>query len=220
MAASAGYNASIKVGGTATTITDEATTELSAGPPQVFQITNAAKRVLDPATAVVIKDNTTADVTADFTIDFLTGTVTSATGGYTSVTISGKYIPLHTVAQCTVAAINASVADLDSSELGESFTKLECGKATAEVEISRLGAMSDVLDGGSLTWQSLFDGRTFFLLEAVITSTRLFVGWGRLLGIPTELPQDGLVSHSLSFKSSNTRAVTQSTEVGFTFTDA
>lgn len=220
MAASAGYNALIKVSGTATTITDEATTELDAGPPQVFQITNAAKRVLDPATAVVIKDDGAVDVTADFTIDFNAGTVTSAAGGYTSVTISGKYIPLHTVAQCTVATINASVAELDSSELGEAFTKLECGKGTAEVEITRLGAMSDVLDGGSLTWQSVFDGRTLFLLEAVITSTRIFVGWGRLLGIPSEMPQDGLVSHSLSFKSTSRLAVTQNTEVGFTFTDA
>jgi hypothetical protein len=219
MAPSAGYNASIKVGGTATTITDEATTELDEGPPQVFQITNTAKRVLDPATAVVIKDETTADVTSDFTIDFNTGTVTSATGGYVSVTISGKYIPLHTVAQCTVATINASVAELDSSELGEAFTKLECGKGTAEVEITRLGAMSDVLDGGSLTWQSLFDGRTLLLLQAAY-STRLFISWGRLLGIPSELPQDGLVTHSLSFKSSPRLAVTQSTEVGFSFTDA
>jgi hypothetical protein len=219
MAPSAGYNALIKVGGTATTITDEATTELDAGPPQVFQITNTAKRVLDPATAVVIKDETTADVTSDFTIDFNTGTVTSATGGYVSVTISGKYIPLHTVAQCTVATINASMAELDSSELGEVFTKLECGKGTAEVEITRLGAMSDVLDGGSLTWQSIFDGRTLFLLE-VAYSTRLFVSWGRLLGIPSELPQDGLVSHSLSFKSTPRLAVTQNTEVGFSFTDA
>jgi len=219
MAATAGYNAALKVGGTPTTITDEATTQLSAGPPQVFQITASTKRVLDPATAVVIKDNTTADVTSDFTIDFNTGTVTSATGGYASVTISGKYIPLHTVALCQVATINAAVAELDTSSLGNAYTDFTCGKGTAEGEITYLGALSDVLDGGTLDWQTIFDGRTLFFLEATF-STRLFLGWGYPLGVPSELPQDGVVSHSLSWKSTSRRATTQNTEVAFTFTDA
>ena len=219
MAATAGYNAALKVGGTATTITDEATTELDAGPPQVFQITNAAKQVLDPATAVVIKDETTADVTDDFAIDFNTGTVTSETGGYVSVTISGKYIPLHTVARVQVATINASVAELDKSSLGNAYTEFDCGQMTAEGEINYLAALSDVLDGGSLTWQSLFDGRTMFLLQAEYAS-RLFIAWVHLRGVPSELPQGGLVTHNISFKSASRRATTQNTEVGVTFTDA
>lgn len=218
MAATAGYTVLLKVGGTPTTFTDEATTELDAGPPQVFQITDATKQVLDPATAIVILDDSLADVTDDFTVDYHTGTFTSEAGGHTSITVSGKFIPRNAVAQATAATINASMAELDTSILGNSYTTLEVGKATAEGTLSIIASLDAVLDGGSQTWRSIFDGRSQVLLEATFAG-RLFRAWASLTALTSEIDQGGLVVGSASWKSV-LRKATDGTEVCFSFSDA
>jgi hypothetical protein len=218
MAATAGYSVSLMVGGTPTTFTSEATTELDAGPPQVFQLTSATKQSLDPATAIVIRDNTLADVTDDFQVDYLAGTFTSPTGGYTSISVSGKFIPRSSVAQATAATINASIADLDSSALGNSFTTLVLGKASAEGELSIIASQDAVLDGDAQTWRSIFEGRAPVLLEATFAGRR-FRAWVRLLRLGSEIDQGGLMEGSFPWKSVS-RVAIDGTEVCFSFTDA
>ena len=53
MAPRAGYATVLEVGGTSTAFTGEATTNTTGN---TYQITNSAKRVLDPAAAVTVKD--------------------------------------------------------------------------------------------------------------------------------------------------------------------
>ena len=73
----AGYIARIKKTGVATVMTDEAASLVGG---QVYQVTNDAKRVIDYATAVVVKDNG-VDHTADVaSLDYLSGTITFRVG--------------------------------------------------------------------------------------------------------------------------------------------
>src|SRR5690348_4900900 len=72
----AGYTAAVKTGGTPTSATGEATTQIGA--TKSYQITAASKRVIDLANAVTVKDNA-VDHTADVeSIDYLNGIVTFA----------------------------------------------------------------------------------------------------------------------------------------------
>lgn len=91
-----GWVAKLSRGGTATTMTTEACTLVSG---TTYQISNVAKRVLDPATAIVVNNGGSPVSSADIvSIDALFGTVTLASGTWGTITISGKYIPRSAVA--------------------------------------------------------------------------------------------------------------------------
>ena len=100
MAKLTGKKALVKVSGSPLTLTNEATTD--AGAHLVYQITNAAKRVLDPQLAVVVKEDGVTSV-AVWTINRLNGTVTFtvARGAAVVVTVSGSYLPMTTALACT-----------------------------------------------------------------------------------------------------------------------
>lgn len=216
--ATAGYNTTVYITGTPTTITNEATTELSAGPPQVFRISDATKRVLDADTAVVVKDQDLVDVTSDFTIDFLAGKVTSATGGYASVVISGKFLPMLAVAEGRSASAAATNAELDVGVFGEAYSKVICGKQSASGEIVTLAPLTDDLDagGGTRSWQAVFEGATQVVIDTRMTTTSTVRAWTRIPSLTTKSEQAGLVESTIAWKSISKRAVTQNTECGFT----
>src|SRR4051812_21765948 len=89
----AGRKALVKVTGAPVAFAGEATTD--SGDHQTYQITNAAKRVWDRATTLVVK--VAAVVTVEsYTFNRLTGKVTFATvnAGRGAVTLDGAYLPL------------------------------------------------------------------------------------------------------------------------------
>src|SRR5690606_14139279 len=90
----AGYNVALKTSSTSTAMTDDATTQI--GSTKSYQITNTAKRVIDPDVAVVVEDGgTPVDADDIESIDYTGGTVTFV-GGYTvsgSVTMTANYLP-------------------------------------------------------------------------------------------------------------------------------
>lgn len=92
MAEKAGKLASIKVAGAAVSMTNEAA---STTDRYTYQITNAAKRLIDKDTAVVVKVNGVTGSTG-FTINHLLGKVvfTAQKSAEDVITISGKYLPL------------------------------------------------------------------------------------------------------------------------------
>lgn len=108
------YNTSLKMGGTSTAFTNEATTKLTAN--TVYQVTNAAKQILDPAVAVTVEVDADGGgaggyVTADpttYTVDYCFGKVTfdADQGASALVRVSGSYLPTLAVAgarECAVA---------------------------------------------------------------------------------------------------------------------
>lgn len=73
MSASAAYKAALYLSGTSTSATDEATTSISA---TVYQVTSAARRVMDPAHTVKVYDNGVEVPAGDYSINYLFGKIT------------------------------------------------------------------------------------------------------------------------------------------------
>lgn len=89
----AGKLATIKVSGEATVFPAEATTTTD---DKTYQITNAAKRVLDRDTTPTVLDGGIA-TTEDYTINKLSGVITFETVDVSRViTVTGKYMPMST----------------------------------------------------------------------------------------------------------------------------
>jgi hypothetical protein len=99
MPSTAGKLGLVKVGGTPTAFTDEAVTVLTAN--KKYQITNTAKRVWSPTATITVKNGGVAvDPVADpYTINRLTGVVTFTATTARTVTISGTYMPMSTIAK-------------------------------------------------------------------------------------------------------------------------
>jgi hypothetical protein len=99
MSSTAGKIGLVKIGGTPTSFTDEATTATVVN--KAYQITNTAKRVWSPTATITVKDGGVAvDASADpYVINRLTGVVTFTATTARVITISGTYLPMSTIAK-------------------------------------------------------------------------------------------------------------------------
>lgn len=200
MAQSAGYDTTLKTGDDPTTLTSAACTKITAN--TVYRITNAAQRVLDPATAVVVESDPLANGTwgtISATVDYFTGTVTVADQGATAlVRVSGKYIPLVTMLYARSASFDASVDELDITDFSTAGDReFLMGLQRGELAFEVVSDADDDLGPGSLR-------------EALVGRSRIFVeyqpgGQGRFLRFwaflksrSTATPVDGLVTSQLS----------------------
>lgn len=98
MSAKAGRNVSVRVSGAAVTFTGESTTSAD---DTVYQIDATAKRVWDRAIAVVVEDGGIAvDASTDpYAVNRLRGTITFASSGTRTITVSGSYLPFSVMAE-------------------------------------------------------------------------------------------------------------------------
>jgi hypothetical protein len=113
--AAAGYQATIKKGGTSTSMTAEACSLVSG---KTYQITNTAKRVIDYDTALTVYGNAIAIAASNIeSIDYLTGKVTfiSSYTPTTPITITGNYMPMATFANCKAFTLTQSAAEIDTT---------------------------------------------------------------------------------------------------------
>lgn len=149
---SPGWRATIRRSGTPTEFTDEPALLVSG---LTYQIADPAKQVWDRETPVVVKDNGVEVDPGDIEfVDYLFGKVTFASG-YTPtgpITVSGKYLPMLTVAGANSYTLNQTVDVLDD-------TDFEHAKSTGYR--SRVAGLHDV----SLT-VSRWDDMTKHFFEA------------------------------------------------------
>lgn len=143
MAGIAGKKALVKVGGAPVVLTNEAAA--NAGDNKTWQITTVARRVLDRATAVVVKNGGVAVNPAvdPFTVSRLNGTVIFTNADNTRViTVSGKYVPL----SVAVGSKNYSYAlartviadtDFDSANTNTGFNTYQAGMLDVSGSIGR-----------------------------------------------------------------------------------
>lgn len=113
----AGYNAELKLGGTPTAFTDEATTSLSS---VRFQITDATKRVWNRTTLPTVKIDAVAQGSSTYDLDYLFGIVefNTAPSSSTVTTVSGDYLPVGSserIANCNSYELNLEGSILDAS---------------------------------------------------------------------------------------------------------
>jgi hypothetical protein len=114
MTGTASYNTAIKQPGTATTFTDEATTNTSGN---VYQVTDATKQIFDRATVPVVEDGGVPVVPDE--INYLDGSVTLPAPPGGVVTISGKYIPMTVVATGKEFSVELTATELDDTAFGD-----------------------------------------------------------------------------------------------------
>jgi hypothetical protein len=215
MAATAGYLATISMTGTATTMTGEAMTDISGGATTSFQITATTKRIVDPATAIVITDlNTGAPWAGTFTIDYLTGTVTLSGAAVGGITITGKYLPVRQIAQAYELDVSLARNLPDSSLLGTEHTQ-------------RTGALGDIT--GSLScYDTGLETYTDISLASVLQSGAskvIEINWNggtnylrffcKLETVDASASVDGVQTASASFSMDAQTALTTGQEVDF-----
>jgi hypothetical protein len=121
--ATAAYLAKLYVTGTSTGLTGgagEPMSDVSGGARTTYQVTDTAKQVIDPATAIVVFDNNTgAPYANSFTIDYLTGSVTlSVAAGALGVKLQGNYLPKRQILNAYEMSVSLSKNLVDTSVLG------------------------------------------------------------------------------------------------------
>jgi len=211
MAETAGYPTTIKRGGAAVAITNEPCTRIT--PNTVYRITDAAKRVLDPAVAITVEVDAAGSGSwaagTGYTVDPYTGTVTfgSDQGGSAVVRVSSaSYVPLLTVARARAASIKRARTILDASVFNPAgFKSFLYGLLEVTGSLEVLDAGTDDLDSGAGTAKFIdeIEDGTQFLLEidmgAQGVKSRL---WASLESLDPSSTVDGLVSTQLAFKAS------------------
>lgn len=162
--ATAAYAAKLYRSGTSTSMTAEATTLVTG---KTYRITNAAKRMLDPAVAVVVDDGGSPVSASDIlSIDYLHGIVTFDPG-YTvlgAITVDANYLPLSQIADVHDVSLSTSVTMLDDT-------------VYEDTAVSRLPGLRDlsgsfsVYDGGSTDISDLMAAGTVLYLTFMHTGS-------------------------------------------------
>ncbi len=204
MAATPGYSAVVKASGTSTVITTEATTDL-AGAHTAFQITDATKRVLNPAVVVVVKKDTVIQSAALYTVNYLFGTITflSTIGAGHTVTIDGAYLPMYAVATAKEFTLDLLNDLLDNTTFSSSGNKEridglhDAGGTLSVIE----DLLSDYDSGGdSHTLLDVFTGRTLIVLETYPNTTSKFRAFIKFDKESVKAALSDMVQGSLSWK--------------------
>lgn len=121
MAVLTGYSADIYIAsGTGTSMTGEAVTSLGSG---VYQITNTAKRAIDPNSTLTVLDGVATVAPQNYQVGWASGKITF-TSGYTptgTVTVTGKYLSLSQAAQGFEWSLNVNPVLEKTQTFGDSW---------------------------------------------------------------------------------------------------
>lgn len=131
----AGKSASVKISGTATTFTGEATTTTD---DQIYQITSATKQVWDKATTPTVYDDGIATVET-YTVNKLTGTITFATVDALRgpITVTGKYLPMTTATYAHEFSYSRGVELMEVNKFGDAYKARLAGTKFASGTLSQ-----------------------------------------------------------------------------------
>ena len=211
MAATAGHLATISITGASTTMTGEATTVTSG---TSFQMDTAARRIVDPAVALVIKDGGSA-WGGTFTFDYLNGIVTLSGAPTGDVTIDGAFLPSRQITQAYELDVSLSAALADSSLLGTAFTQ----RTRALSDIT--GSMS-CYDVGLTNYTdvelvTLLDNATTKVIDIAWNGGTNYLRFFAMFeNVEPSGSVDGIQSLSASFSANAQTALTTGQEVDYT----
>lgn len=135
-----GYQTIIKKTGAPVVMTDEPMV-LVAG--QVYQVTDATKRLLSVSSTIVVEDNG-VDHTADvLSVDYLFGRVTFNTGYVVTgpVTITGSYLPASQICAMNKYSLTQQADAVDETDLciaqsNQGFRQYKLGIKTVSLELT------------------------------------------------------------------------------------
>jgi len=140
----AGYQAKVRKGGTPTAMTDEATTELTT---TSYQITNAAKRLIDLATPLIVEVGG-SPVTNYTSVDFLNGIIYFGSDPGDAVTVTGAYLPLVVIAagrsfNLTQTSAEIETTDYETAQANGGIRTYSEGLKTVSLEIGGIHSASN-----------------------------------------------------------------------------
>lgn len=142
---------------TGVAMTDEAMGNGGSG--LVYSTTNAAKNFWDPREAAVIKDgSTTLVLGTDYTIDYLLGQVTLAAPPAGAVTVTGKYLPKHTLPACRSYSLTPQRAQLDTTVFGDEAVNRTSGLGDVAGTLERLETSLVDYTTGESFWDAFLAG--------------------------------------------------------------
>lgn len=211
-----GSATTVKVSGTAVATTGEAVTDLG---DDVYQVTNTAKRIIDPDTAVVVYDGVTELDEADYEVDYLFGKVTLADAPAGVVTADFSYLPMLEWAEAKGADWTRSRTLLDVTvfHATHKHRKRIAGLKDLKGSIRSLASLVEDLDSGVEDEQSLqgfHAAGTPKLLEVRPGGTGdFFRAWILLSSAAESAVNDGLVEASVEFEGAPKAAVGRSNVV-------
>jgi hypothetical protein len=199
----AAWQAQLKISGAPVGTTAEAMALLGGSQ---YQVTNTAKRVIDPATAITIKDGGVTVSSALYSFDYLFGIVTFS--GYSptgSVTLDGSYIPVASIGQCRTVELSMMADLVDVSIFENQAKQKQATLVDFEGSLERLSLPVDDLDGVTAGTQSI-DGwmkaGTPRLLDVLFAAGARFRGWILFAGYEVQAQVDGIVTVNVKFKGS------------------
>jgi hypothetical protein len=174
----AAHSTVIKASGTAVPITAEATTSLGGN---VYQITTASRRVIDPSVAVVVNDGGVPIAATGYTFDYLFGkaSLTAPPGG--AVTVNASYLPMYAVTEvsafsCAWSLDLPDITSFDSGGARKRLGALKDGSGSVTMFASPLVDV-DTGAGGTQSLHSWLAAGTPRLIESLFGSTYYFRAW-------------------------------------------
>ena len=201
MAATAGFNTTIKIGGTSTAATGEA----CSGATTTWRVTSASKRIFDPTVTPDWYDNAVPILAADIvSVDYLTGTVVFTGSKTGPITVDMSYIPMLTYTGARSVDVTFEAAELDTSVFGTQWKNRIQGLKTASGKVENLELMTTDLDpgAGSRTLSAVFTNGTQVVLElAPSGATTFYKFWAILMSVDDTSAVDALVVTMADFSS-------------------
>ena len=201
--AKAAFSAVVKRTGAAVSMTGEATTSLAANE---YQITDTAKRILDPDTALSVIDNGTPQADADVTINYLFGKVKKVSGNFTGpVTVDASYLPTFTEAEARSFEINCAREQIESTDfdVSTSHRTRQPGLRDVSGSVGSLDALQTDIDtgGGAVVLHTDWDAGTRRVLEILLGSSgAIFRAFVRFKEEKVGGAFDGLIESSYAWE--------------------
>lgn len=204
MATTAGKSAVVYMTGTSTAMTGEAMGLVSG---KIYQITNTAKRCVNPLVAITVKDDGDTVPADDYTINFLYGIVTFGAGytPTTPITIDGEYLPMIEIATANQWSLsyNADIVDVtpfstSASNHEKVMTIAECSGSIGTLDFSETDHDSGA--GNVIIW-SILTGNTAKILQLTMGGSS--TSWRGCVLLESDEISTGaadVVKSTLSFK--------------------
>ena len=185
-----GYLAKVKAESSALAFTDEATT---TSDNLTYIITDANKRVWAYNSTVVVKVDAVA-VTTGFTLKPLTGEVvfdTSQVGS--TITITGEYVTLTTLAEAKSFSFAGSSDALDQTKFEDTYRSFQAGLRTATAEIGEWYLVADI-------FYPLLVSGDVKVIEYYVDATNVIRFYAFVISNQINAPLEGLIDQAISLQ--------------------
>lgn len=185
------------------------TGEACSGSGTAWQVTDTAKRILDPATAVVVYDNGTPVASTGYTLNYLFGTITFGSSKTGPITLDGAYFSTVDVAEAYDFSLSFKAETPESTVFR---TDSDSGYKTRTPtlkdftgEVKTYTSLQADLDsgGGEVKIASLLNSGTAVLIEVTFggVSTEKFRGWALITSTDSSGNVPGLLENGFKFES-------------------